>query len=104
MINPSPKTNTGQKRTVEEVIPIPTLGQVAEQEDFAPLRELIRPVAGRPVNELGEELKVWLKSEAVKIGQLPVALAFLDSCTARVENIATKRAHVAHDGRLLGER
>jgi hypothetical protein len=104
MINPSPKANTGQKRTVEEAIPIPTLGQVAEQERFAPLKDLISSVAATPVNELGEELKVWFKSEAVKIGQLPVALAFLDSCTARVEDIATKRAHVAHEGRLPGER
>jgi hypothetical protein len=40
------------KRTAQEAIYVPTLGQVAEEERFAPLRELIRFVANRPVTEL----------------------------------------------------
>ena len=82
---------------------MPTLGLVAEEKDFAPLRGLLQPVAGRPVNELGEELRAWLKAEAAKSGQLPVALALIDACNARVGEIERKRAHVATGEESQGE-
>ena len=88
-------SGAGLKREAEEPLAPPTLGLVAEEERFAPLRELLQPVAGTPVNELGEELRAWLKAEAAKSGQLPVALALIDACNARVGEIERKRAHVA---------
>jgi hypothetical protein len=103
MINPSSKANTGQKRTVEEAIPVPTLGQVAEQEDFGPLREHIRPVAGRPVNELGEDLRAALRRKVGEDHELLLA-SFFGACAVLVEDVATKRAHIAHESRLPGER
>ena len=97
-------SGTGQKREAEEPLPMPTLGLVAEEERFAPLRELLQPVAGTPVNELGEELRAWLKAEAAKSSQLPVALALIDDCNARVGEIERKRAHVATADESQGER
>ena len=47
-------SGVGQKREAEEPPAVPTLGLVAEEERFAPLRELIQPVRLTPVNELGE--------------------------------------------------
>jgi spore coat protein CotH len=76
---------------------------VAEEEDFAPLRDLLQPVAGRPVNQLGEELRAWLKVEATKSGQLPVALALIDACDARAGEIERKRAHVSSKEESQGE-
>jgi hypothetical protein len=102
MINPSPKANTGQKRTVEEAIPIPTLGQVAEQERFAPLKDLISSVAATPVNELGEDLRASLRKKVGEDHELLLA-SFFGACDALVEDTATKRAHVAHEGRLPGK-
>jgi hypothetical protein len=87
-------SGAGQKREAEEALSVPTLGQVAEEEDFAPLRGLIQPVARRPVNELGEALRGWLEAEATKAGQLPVALALIDACAARAREIERKRARV----------
>ena len=54
-------SGAGQKREAEEPLPPPTLGLVAEEERFAPLRELIKPVAATPVNELSEELRGVLR-------------------------------------------
>src|ERR1700679_762356 len=96
-------SGAGLKREAEEPLPMPTLGLVAEEERFAPLRELLQPVAGTPVNELGEELRAWLKAEAAKSDQLPVALALIDACDARVGEIERKRAHVATGEESQGE-
>jgi hypothetical protein len=102
MINPSPKANTGQKRTVEEAIPIPTLGQVAEQERFAPLKDLISSVAATPLNELNKESKDALTTLAGEKHKF-LMIFFLAACDAFVEDAATKRAHVTHESRLPGE-
>ena len=80
------------KRAAEETSDVPTLGQVAADEDFALLREIIRPVAKRPVTELGPELRGWLKDAAK--ADLPVVLAFLDACDARAADFGLKRANV----------
>jgi hypothetical protein len=87
---------------VEEAIPVPTLGQVAEQERFAPLKELIRPVAETPVNELSPGMRTKLLEGEEKPTQLCLE-AFFAACDALVEDIATKRAHIAHEGRLPGK-
>ncbi len=81
------QAGAGQKRHAEEPLHLPTLGLVAEEERFTPLRGLLQPVAATPVNELGEELRAWLKAEAAKSGQLPVALALIDACAARAGEI-----------------
>ena len=91
-------SGAGQKRGAEEALSLPTLGHVAEEGRFAPLRELLQPVALTSVNELlseaGNGLRNWLQEEASKIGQLPVALAFIAACGVQAEAVATRRAHV----------
>ncbi len=88
----------GQKREAEEALPVPTLGQVAEEERFVSLRGLLQPVALTPVKELlsegGEGLRNWLQEEAGKVGQLPVALAFFAACSVQTGAATLKRAHV----------
>ena len=100
-------SGAGQKREAEEPLPMPTLGLVAEEERFAPLRELLQPVAATLVNELlsegGEGLRNWLQEGAGKIGQLPVALAFFAACGIQVEAATRKRAHVSSDESAPGK-
>jgi hypothetical protein len=85
------------KRAAEEAI-VPTLGHVAAEDRFEPIRQLISSVKDTPVTELGLELRSWLKGNAGAV--LLVALAFLDACDARTPDAATKRSRV---GRVAGE-
>lgn len=87
-------SGSGQKREAEEALPVPTLGQVAEEERFAPLRGLILPVTGTPVNELGEDLRRDLR-EAIQESPRFLLSAFFGACDARAGEIERKRAHVA---------
>ena len=96
-------SGAGQKREAEEPLPLPTLGIVAEEEDFAPLRELLQPVARRPVNELGEALRAELLDGQDKPTRLCLQ-AFFAACDARAGEIERKRAHVATADEPQGER
>ena len=89
------------KRGAERDVDVPTLGQVAEEKDFAPLRELLEAVKNRPVDELGQDLRVWLREKATNIGHLPLALAFFGACDARAE--APKRVRGGAAAQLPGE-
>ena len=97
------KQGTGQKREAEEPLPMPTLGLVAKEEDFAPLRGLLQPVAGRPVNELSEELRGVLRKKAGDDLEL-LLVSFFAACAARAGEIERKRAHVATGEESQGER
>ena len=88
------QASAGQKREAEEPLSLPTLGLVAEEERFAPLRELLQPVAGTPVNELSEELRGVLRKRAGDDLEL-LLVSFFAACAARVGEIERKRAHVA---------
>ena len=93
---------TAGKRGAEEEQRVPTLGEVAEDEDFAPLRELLEPVANRPVNELGEDLRAALKKRGGDKLELLLA-SFFGACDARAEEAARKRAHVASEEHSPGK-
>ena len=95
-------SGTGQKREAEEPLPMPTLGLVAEEERFAPLRELLQPVAGTPVNELSEELRGVLRKRAGDDLEL-LLVSFFAACDARAREIERKRAHVATGEESQGE-
>jgi len=86
-------SGVGQKREAEEPLPMPTLGSVADEERFAPLRELLQPVAGTPVNELSEELRGVLRKRAGDDLEL-LLVSFFAACDARAREIERKRAHV----------
>ncbi len=77
---------------------MPTLGQIAEKsDDFAPLRVLLSPVAQRPVDELGEDLRSGLLKRGGDEHEL-LLQAFLGACDAavrRVEGAARKRPRPA---------
>jgi hypothetical protein len=66
---------------------VPTLGVVAEEARFAPLRELLEPVKGRPVTELGAELRAGLLEDAGELSKPTVRLmqAFFGACDARAK-------------------
>jgi hypothetical protein len=81
------------KRTAQEAIDVPTLGQVAKEDDLEPLRELIRLVANRPVTEFGPTLKDALRKEVGNELKLVFA-SFVDACDARAGDVAEKRPHV----------
>jgi hypothetical protein len=89
-------SGAGQKREAEEPLAMPTLGLVAEEEDFAPLRGLLQPVAGRPVNELSEALRGVLRKKAGDDLEL-LLVSFFAACDARAGEIERKRAHVASE-------
>ncbi len=94
-------SGVGQKREAEE-LPLPTLGLVAEEERFKPLRELLQPVAVTPVNELGEHTKTALRK--VCAGQAALLLeTFFDACDARAGEAARKRANVVSGEESPGE-
>jgi hypothetical protein len=95
-------SGTGQKREAEEPLALPTLGQVAGEERFAPLRGLILPVAGAPVNELGEHTKTALRKTSPAETAL-VLESFFDACDARAREIERKRAHVASGEKSPGK-
>ena len=81
------------KRAAEETSDVPTLGQVAADEDFALLREIIRPVAKRPVTELTQSLRTKMLEGEVKATQLLLE-AFFAACDARAADFGLKRANV----------
>lgn len=83
-----------QKREAEELPSFPTLGLVAEEEDFAPLRGLLQGVAGRPVNEFSTEMRDILRQKAGEGLDLVVA-SFFAACDARVAEMERKRARLA---------
>jgi hypothetical protein len=94
--------STRQRREAEGPLPVPTLEQVAEEEDFAPLRGLIQPVARRPVNELSEELRGVLRKKAGDDLEL-LLVSFFAACDARAREIERKRAHVASGEKSPGK-
>jgi hypothetical protein len=95
-------SGAGQKREAEEALSVPTLGQVAEEEDFAPLRGLIQPVARRPVNELSEELRGVLRKKAGEDLEL-LLVSFFAACDARAREIERKRARVGSGEKSPGK-
>ena len=90
----------GQKREAEEPLPMPTLGIVAEEKRFAPLRELLQPVAEAPVNELGEDLRRDLRGAVDESLHLLLS-AFFGACDARAGE--RKRTYVGSGEESQGE-
>ena len=87
---------------------MPTLGQVAEEERFAPLRKLLEPVKDTPVNEfllenpLAAQRREEYAAKAEADGQKECWRDFLIACYAKLEG-ATKRAHVASEEHSPGK-
>lgn len=96
-------SGAGQKRAAEEDVLVPTLGQVAGDADFERLRELIAPVARRPVNELSEALRAELLDGQDKPTRLCLQ-AFFAACVARAGEIERKRAHMTSGEQSPGKR
>src|SRR5690606_24301349 len=48
---------------------VPTLGQIVQQERFAPLRKIIEPVALTPVNQLDDDLSAGLRQDALEVNK-----------------------------------
>ena len=59
----------------DDLSPVPSLGEVAEEADFAPLHELLETIKGRPVDKLGLELRAALKKRGGD--ELELVLLFL---------------------------
>ena len=91
----------GQKRDAEEVFRVPTLGQVVAEDGFGPLRELIQPLAPRPVSEVSDGMRTALLKRGGEQLELPLH-AFFSACDAHVREIERKRAHVDAGQRVQG--
>jgi hypothetical protein len=74
-----------------DVALVPTLGHVAKETRFDPLRNLLEQVKDTPVNELGEDLRAWLKEEAQRLQLVPLVAAFLGACDAAIRRLETAR-------------
>ena len=61
---------------------MPTLGDVAKAERFAPLRGMLTQVAETPVDQLGENLRGGLTEDAQRDGVVRLMQAFFDACAA----------------------
>ena len=85
-----------RKRGAEKDVDVPTLGQVAEEARFEPLRELLEPVKDTPVNELSERLRTQLLQDEEKPTKLLLE-SFFAACDARVSEAGHKRAHMASE-------
>jgi hypothetical protein len=66
---------------------LPTLGDVLHDEDFAPLRDLLAPLARRQVDELSEKLRTELLEGEAKATRLLLE-AFYAVCDAAKERAA----------------
>jgi hypothetical protein len=75
---------------------VPTLGHVAKETRFNPLRNLLEQVKDTPVNELGEDLRAWLKEEAQRHQLVPLVAAFLGACDAAIRRLETARKRPRH--------
>ncbi len=81
---------------------MPTLGQVAEEEDFALLRELLKAVAKRPVDQLlqesqeGAQLREIYMEKAKHANLEETWLSFVVACRAAAEQ--RKRARSGKGG------
>ncbi len=85
-------SSAGQKRTAEADVRVPTLGQVAEDERFEPLRALLQPVELTPVNELSKGLRAeLLDGQGHKSARLRLQ-AFFAACDARAGEVERQRA------------
>ena len=94
---------TQQKREAEEdLVSVPTLGEVAEEADFEPLRKLLEPVKNRPVNELSAGLRSKLEKKGGEDVELLLE-SFFAACNVRVEEVSRKRAHVAFEEEAEGK-
>ena len=84
-----------------DLSPIPTLGDVAEEARFASLRELLGPVMDTPVTELDESSKAALR-EAGEAHTLLLTF-FFAACGARAKAASLKRANVGLAESAQGE-
>ena len=86
----------------DDLSPVPSLGEVAEEADFAPLHELLETIKGRPVDKLGLELRAALKKRGGDEQDLLLS-SFFDECDARAKAASLKRANVGSDESVQGE-
>lgn len=86
----------GGSQRAEQDLDVPTLGQVAQEERFRPLHELLKPVEKTPVDKLGPELRSKLEEKGGDDLDLLLA-SFFDECGARAAEAARKWAHVASE-------
>ena len=85
----------------DDLSPISTLGEVAEEARFASLRELLGPVVDTPVDKLGPALRSKLEQKAHEHDLL--LSSFFDECDARAAAASSKRANVGVDESAQGE-
>jgi hypothetical protein len=81
---------------------LPTLGEVAKEEDFAPLRELLKPVAKRPVDQLGADLRGLLLKRGGQDHELLLG-SFFGACDAAVRSAEERKRARIGEGDKAGE-
>jgi hypothetical protein len=71
----------------------PTLGQVAQEKRFEPLRELIRPVANSPVTELTQNMRSTMLEGEAKQTQMLLEAYFAACDRALCEEACPSRSY-----------
>jgi len=94
----------GERADDLEEIPMPTIGQVAHDEDFEVLRELLKPISNRPVDQLNEKVRGLLQKNKDD-AMLLLLEVYFSACDAEKERVLLarekKRAHVAQEVRPI---
>jgi hypothetical protein len=91
-----------KREAKDDLLPIPTLGDVANETDFESLRSLLDPIKNRAVTELSEELRVALKKRGGDESEL-LLLSFFAACDAYTKAASLKRPNVSSDESAPGE-
>ena len=91
-----------KREAQDDLLPIPTLGDVAKEARFEPLRKLLEPVKDTHVTELSEELRVALKKRGGDESEL-LLLSFFAACDALTKPASLKRPNVSSDESAGGE-
>ena len=92
-----------KREAEDDLLPIATLGDVAKETRFEPLRKLLEPVKEARVAELSEELRVALKKRGEEKATKLLLEAFFAACDALSKAASSKRPNVTSDESTPGE-
>ena len=91
-----------KREAEDDLLPIPTLGDVAKETRFEPLIKLLESVKEARVTELSAGLRTQLLEGEAKATKLLLE-SFFAACDAHVKAASLKRPNVSSDESAPGE-
>ena len=91
-----------KREAQDDLLPIPTLGDVAKEADFESLRRLLDPIKNRAVTELSAGLRTQLLEGEEKATKLLLE-SFFAACDALTKAASLKRPNVSSDESAPGQ-